>query len=241
MRVLIFLLPLFLFSCAKENQGDCFKSYGDEITETRMIPEFNAIYTGDKIDIVYRQSTAFYVEVSFGENIIHHIKTEVVDGVLNLSNNARCNWVRDLSKKPEVVVYAPGFSLLENRGTGNIEFADALEWDKFVYDQWDSNGNVLLRLDVADAEIQMHTGSSRVEVRGIAGKALLYSACFGKLFASEFITPFAGVNNSSFQPMEVYSNGYLYGAIYARGDIRYAGNPTEIVSVIEGSGRLLPL
>ncbi len=241
MKIKLIILSLIWMGCAKENQWDCTKSYGDEITEEREIPAFTGIFTSDRVDILYRYSAAYSLEVRFGENIIHHIKTEVVDGTLEISNDAKCNWVRDLTKIPEVTVYAPFFDAIENRGTGDITFVDTLMTDRFDYNQWESNGNVHFILKVNDAHIYMHTGNNRVDVFGLSNNANLYSACSGKMFAAELIAPITFVNNSSIQPMEIYSGEYLYGAIYSRGDILYKGQPAQIDSEIQGSGRIRPL
>ncbi len=241
MKYKLLIFALILMGCAKENRWDCTKSFGEDIVEVRQIPSFTEIYTIDRVDIIYRHSASYSLEVRFGENIIHHIKTDVVDGTLQISNDAKCNWVRDLTKTPEVTIFAPSFDAIENRGTGNIDFKDTLTTARFDYNQWDANGNVFFLLNVDEAHLNMHTGNCRVEVFGRAGNANLYSACSGRMFAADFTSPITFVNNSSIQPMEIYSSGYLYGAIYSRGDILYKGQPDQIDAEIQGSGEIRPL
>lgn len=242
MRIVGFILFLALcLGCAKDNQWDCFTSYGDNTTELRTLTPFTGIYTDDKIDIVYRYSPNYVAEVSFGDKVIKHIETSVKSGSLRITNNAKCNWVRDLSKKPKVIVYAPTIELLENYGVGDIVFEDTVRTDHFTYDQWNSNGSVDLLLKVSVARIIINTGVSDIAVIGSADESRLYSASSGKIDASRLISDVTLVNNSSTQDIKVYTGSYLFGKITKSGYIRYAGNPVTIDRDITGTGSIVPL
>ncbi len=238
-----FILSLLLLSsCEKDNRWDCVKSLGDNKTEVRSLPPFTALYTDDKIDITYRYAEDFAAEVTFGENILPHIETVVRNGALYITNNARCNWVRDLSVKPLIILYAPTFSYMENRGTGHITFEDTLHAETFLYEEWQANGEVQLLLKTtASASIFKHTGSTALNVCGIAAQASIYNASTGKLNATCLQSNYVECNNSSIQDLQVYSSGYLFAIIYERGNVLYSGNPTQIEQVLVGTGRVKPV
>jgi hypothetical protein len=189
----------------------------------------------------YYFSPDYRVEVIFGENIIDHVKTEIKNGELRISNDAKCNWVRDLSKHPLIRVYAPSFNRLENRCSGDITFKDTLKSEQFHYDQWECNGVAILLLENALTAISMHVGYCDVFANGTTNQAELYTAAAGRLRASRLISPVTLTNNSSFQNMEVYAEDYLYAEINESGNTKYAGEPEEIDSVISGSGNLQEL
>jgi hypothetical protein len=239
--LIISILGLLFFGCAKDNRWDCFTSYGHKKTEVRQLSEFSAIFLSDRIDMEYYQADDYRVEVVFGDNVIKHINTEVKDGELRISNDATCNWVRDLSKHPLVKVFAPSFTYIENRSAGDITFRDTLEAVDFKYEQWESNGVASLLVENETTEIVMHVGFCEVEARGISEQVGLYSAAVGELDASNLITPVTLANNSSIQPMRLYASDYLYAEINARGDIRYAGEPQAIETAGAGTGNLTPL
>jgi hypothetical protein len=237
----LILFVLFCAGCAKENQWDCFTSFGDDTTELRTLTPFTGVYTDDKIDIVYRYSLSYSAEVSFGDKVIKHVETKVDGGSLQITNNAKCNWVRNLSKKPKVVIYAPSFDLLENHGVGNITFEDTLRTEHFTYDQWNSNGSVDLLIDASYARFIVNTGVSAVNVVGSADEIRIYSAGSGKFDSRRLIGGVTLVNNSSNQDIKVFTGSYLFGKITKSGDIKYLGSPSTIDSDITGTGVIVPL
>jgi len=235
------IISIFLIAsgCAKENRWDCFKSYGDKTTEQRILGEFNSVFLESNLDVEYHYSPDHRVDVVFGDNIIEHIKTEVENGELRVSNETTCNWVRDLSKRPVVKIYAPTLLYMENRCSGDITFADTLRSSEFVYEQWECNGvaNFLVENDLT--AIIMHVGYCDVTVSGVTAQAELYSAAAGRLRARNLISPVTLSNNSSIQDLELYASDYLYAEINLQGNIKYAGNPDFIESELNGSGELI--
>ena len=219
---------------------DCFKSSGDEETETRVVGSFSRVFVEDRIDVEYYYSEDYRVEVVFGENIIELIKTKVENEDLKISNNTTCNVVRDLSRHPLVKIYAPHFEYLENRSSGDITFIDTLSSEEFKYEQWESNGvaSFLVKNDLT--QIVMHVGFCEVTIKGTTDRAELYSAAVGKLEARNLISPGAFVNNTSIQDISVYAEDYLYGEINSRGNIKYTGDPNTIDQAVNGEGNLIP-
>lgn len=228
-------------ACGKDNRWDCVKSYGDEITESRALGEFDSVFLETNIDVEYRHATDYRLEVVFGENIIDHIKTKVENGALKISNEATCNWVRDLGKRPLIRIYAPTLVYMENRSSGDITFRDTLRSSEFLYEQWESNGVASLLVKNELTAIVMHVGFCDVSVAGITALAELYSASTGKLRAKNLISTVTLSNNSSVQDMELYASEYLYAEINLKGDIKYAGEPANIETRLNGSGKVVEL
>jgi hypothetical protein len=242
MKKVFAISAIFLvLGCEKENRWDCFTSFGEEVTEYRPMEPFSVLITDSDIDIEYRYSEEYGAEVTFGDNVIKHIETQWTSGELLLTNAAKCNWVRDLSKKPKIVVYAPNLEKLENRGVGDIVFRDTLFAEAFTYEQWNANGAVKLLLNGQVVRLLLNSGITETQVSGYTDEARIYSSCGSKIYAEGLESPLTLVNNSSTQPMQVYSDSYLFARIGNRGDIRYAGNPDQIDQDISGTGQVLPL
>lgn len=243
MKILLYIAIVFtliLSGCNNEDSWDCLKSFGDDVSEIRHPGSFSQIFLTDKVDMEYRQSDSCYVEVFFGENIIHHIETRVDGNSLYIANTATCNWVRTLKKIPLVVVYAPTLSYLENTSSATITMRDTLISNDFLYEQRGSNGNAHLLLKTDSARVYAHTGYTGIYVKGKTQFSGLYNASVGKLDASQLISDITIVNNTSLQDLPCVSNAYLFGEINLSGNILYAGDPESIDTSINGSGRVMP-
>ncbi len=234
------VMVVLMAACSADNRWDCVTGMGTIQTEVRELPVFHSIYTQNRIDLEYRYASTHRAEVIFGENLLDQILTDVVDGELRLDNMARCNWVRDLSIKPKVVIYAPEFARLENRGNGHIHFVDTLRVDHFEYEDYEANGSVELLLRSNFARIAQHTGRTALVAHGMSDTVGAYSAGSGRLDASGLFSSHTLVNNSSIQPMKVNADGYLFVFIGLRGNVCYSGQPTLIDLDRQGEGNLLP-
>lgn len=231
---------LILCGCKKEESWDCLKSLGDETTETRHPGNFDSVFISDKINLDYRYADSCYVEVQSGENIQYHIQTRVEDNALYISNEATCNWVRSLKKIPQVTIYAPTLSYLSNASSATITMRDTLVSNDFLYDQRGSNGVANLLVKTDSTRVYAHTGYTDIRVAGITSYAGLYNASVGKLDASHLISDIAIVNNTSLQDLPCVAQHYLFGEINLSGNILYSGDPEDIDTSINGSGRVMP-
>lgn len=231
---------LILSGCNKEEGWDCLKSYGDEITERRNLGKFDKVFVSDKINLDYRFSDSCYVEVSFGENIVHHIQTQVEGSSIYISNEATCNWVRSLKKIPLVTIYAPTLHYLYNTSSATLTMRDTLVSNDFLYEQRGSNGSAFLLVNTDSTTVLAHTGYTDIKVSGRTEFASLYNASVGKFDASLLNSNITLVNNSSLQDLPCVAEIYLFGEINLSGNILYSGHPELIDTNIYGSGRVMP-
>lgn len=229
-----------LCGCKKEESWDCLKSLGDETTEVRFPGNFNSIFISDKINLDYRFSDSCYVEVSFGENILHHIQTRVEGNSLYISNEATCNWVRSLKKIPLVTIYAPTLKYINNTSSATLTMRDTLVSNDFLYEQRGANGSANLLVNTDSTQVIAHTGYTAIRITGRTEFAGLYNASVGKLDASLLNSNITSVNNSSLQDLPCVAHHYLFGEINLSGNILYSGDPEHIDANIYGSGRLIP-
>lgn len=235
-----FIAFLALQSCNNEDSWDCLKSLGDTVTEERSIGVFDRVFLKDKINLEYYYSESYYVEVEFGENIVHHIKTKRDGNSLYISNEATCNWVRSLKEIPLVRIYAPTLSYLENTSSANITFVDSLKSLDFLYEQRLSNGEVFMLFNTDSARVYAHTGYTGITLAGRTKNAGLYNASVGQFDASRLQSDITTVNNTSLQDILCVANTYLFGEINMSGNIRYSGDPENVDTSINGSGQVLP-
>lgn len=236
----ILLIGLLLLGCDKESAWNCTKKSGTTILEERTPGAFVSVKATGKMDITYRYAASEYVEIEFGKNVVGDITTHVQNGRLYIENQTSCNWVRNMSKTPKVIIYAPHLTYLENRIAGDILFADTLKSNVFHYEQWDANGVVNMTVVTENLKVFAHTGYVEIEVKGKTEIAELYSASVTTFDAANLIAESALVNNSSTYDITCFTNQYLYGAINSSGSIYYHGAPLEIDTDIDGSGVVQP-
>ncbi len=230
---------LLLWACSKDEAG-CFTSYGDTVTEIRTLDPFDAIYLEGRIDVDYRFDSTYRAEVVFGDNLIAQIKTDQSGSALYVSNETKCNGLRDPGKVPKITIYAPKFSYMENQLSGDLTFRDTLRAPVFKYEQWQSNGEITLVLVTDTARIFAHVGYTHILAVGLTDVAELYTGSSGPLDALGLIARVVLSNNSSVQDLTLYADEYLFGYIGRSGSIRYAGDPEMVETNVVGTGNVEP-
>jgi len=235
------ILVLFLAACKKENSLDCFKTNGDEITESRSLPAFTIIKLYSKIDLNITKGVAFNVDVVAGENIIKNISTTVIDGVLSIQNNNKCNFVRGYDNKITVNITLPQLFRVENRGVGTVRFNEDYSQDS-IHVMAENSGDIYLNGNFNQIKSSSH-GNGDIYLSGICNK--LYAYTFGtNLLKAENLQ----INNYVFVEtisigdcfINAPNGGMLEYNIWRSGNIFYKGTPQTINNPKgDGSGKLI--
>ncbi|MBK8341347.1 MAG: DUF2807 domain-containing protein [Flavobacteriales bacterium] len=159
-------MVLLLCACQREQWDDCITSTGFDSEEVRTPGVFSTVDLDDRIDLVLEKMESGTVAVEAGENLIDQVSTNLRDGVLEIRNANKCNWVR--SFKPRITVKVPlaDVAKLVLRGTGNVRCTDTIVRDVFLLDQWGAQGTTELMLDVGRVDIGLHTGAGDVVLHG---------------------------------------------------------------------------
>ena len=144
-------VSFFLFySCKKQNACDCFKPRGKNTLDRRVVSPFSTLDVFDKIDVYYTydtSATSYVVTVNTGENLVSNISTEVVDGVLQIRNNNKCNFVRGDHNQVTVYITSPKINYIIQDGIGTIYGTNTIKQDSLTYTVRNA-GDLHLNLDV---------------------------------------------------------------------------------------------
>lgn len=236
----IVVMMLLLCGCQREQWDDCITSTGPTVEEERSVTAFHTIELDDRIDLELDPAIVGRVAVTGGRNLLGQVRTEVTDGVLRITNDNTCNWVRSFRRRIQVRAGSVGLERLVLRGTGNVACADTLVGDRFVVEQWGAQGTADLLLNVVDAEVGLHTGAGDVVLRGrCANEARLYSGIMGPIDAADLRAAHVSVNNSAVTDIRCWAVQSLNVRIGDAGDVYYRGDPSVITTDLQGSGRLL--
>jgi len=120
---LILLTLLFLLPACRKSKGvsQCFMGKGKtKQSRVELTSDFHGIRAGDKIDLVLLQDTILaqpYIKISGYENLMNNISADVdANGILEIKDNATCNWVRNLQLRTRVEVYFSSLDFMEING-----------------------------------------------------------------------------------------------------------------------------
>ncbi len=242
LRLAIAVVILLLCGCQREQWDDCITSTGPTVSEQRVVSGHYIIELEDRIDLELDPTTVGKLTVTGGRNLLDQVRTEVVDGILHISNNNTCNWVR--SFKPRITVRASsvGLERLVLRGTGDVRCTDTIMAPLLAVEQWGAQGTVRLLLAVNNVEVGLHTGAGDVVLHGrCTGEARLYSGIMGPIDASGLRASRVSVNNSGITDIRCWATDELHVLIGDVGDVYYRGEPSLLNTDIQGSGQVLRL
>jgi len=96
MRIFLFCSIIFLvLSCAKDNAPDCIQSAGVVMTIEQNIEPFDRILVNENIELFLLQGSEYHLKIESGEHLISDVNYTIDNsGLLTLSDNNQCNWVR---------------------------------------------------------------------------------------------------------------------------------------------------
>ncbi|MEX2379301.1 MAG: head GIN domain-containing protein [Vicingaceae bacterium] len=232
------LIVISLWSCKKEQMGDCFKSTGKNTTESRNLTAFSQLELHDRIELNYHYSSKYWVKVSTGENLIDGIQTKVEGNLLKIENENRCNWVRSFKHKVQVDLYAPSFSEFTYYGSGTVQFIDTLKTDFFNLELWQASGNLHLKLNAETTELKSHTGPGDIFASGKCVNLVAYLNGIGRIEAPNLISQKGLVINRKTGNILINCQSEMQAEISGQGNIEYIGNPV-IDYTNSGSGELI--
>lgn len=241
MTYTLWLCMLVLTSCDKESAPDCFKKAGEEVTVRRDLDAFYEIEITDYLFIELIQSADRHIEVVGPKNILPKIITEVSDGKLFIENKNTCNFVRSFKNRVTIKIYAPSFTYITNRGTGDIKSIGELSGTYFKIENKHASGKIEIEFVGDSLAAYTQTGVSEMIIKGEVTKAELFNQGLGMMDARDLQSHEAYVNNSTINDIYVNTDGYLFGRIDFSGNIYVRSNPTQIDQAITGSGKIIAI
>jgi len=237
---LILLFGVFFNSCKKSSPLDCFKSTGDDVTETRTTGKFNKIILYDNVNLVITQDDKTSIQIKAGDKIIKKVTTRISDNVLTIENTNTCNWMRSFDR--EIIAYVSVKELLEieYRSSGDISSTNAITGDSLKLNVWEGAGRVDLIIDIHRNYINFHIGTADIYYSGRTHLSYITAASFGPVDASELSTVFTYIANKGSNNCKVNVGLRLEATITSIGNIYYQGNP-EVLLVDKGDGELIKI
>jgi hypothetical protein len=188
------------------------KGSGQVVTELRDIGSFDRIESNIGADIAVTIGASQKVSLSYDDNLIGYITTKVKGGKLIIESDRSISSQENCQFK----IVVPQLDGIAVGGSGRIE-VNGLDGNRFSV-EIDGSGDVMASGEVGELAIEVN-GSGNVDTRDLtAGEATVE------------------INGSG--DVDVMARDYLTAVINGSGDIRYAGNPGQIVKRVDGSGHI---
>ncbi len=234
--LLLTMLSIIVFSCKKENMGDCFKGTGIVKKDTRILGDFDSIYVDRRLNIVLVQDSVNFAVVEAGEHLLEMIDTEIKDGKLTLRNNNKCNWVRSYKIPVNIEVHTNNLHHIVMWGASNITNKDTLRFPKLVVEYRDASGNIDLMVDNQLTNIIQHTGAGDAVIHGKTEQLTVYmsSLAFGDY--TDLQAQNVYVENRSSADCRVSGNQTFTFRLRGDGNIYYKGQGEIISEEKTGNG-----
>ncbi len=194
------------------------------------VGDFTGIKVGDVFTIVISQSDANTVKIDAEEKILSQIKTEVKEGILNISGEGNMN-----TDKPMVITIGiKSLTSLSVSGAADVKTENQLICDKL---DMESTGVGDVFMDIkANEIITKIKGAGDVTLKGSAQLLDATVSGAGNLKASDLEANKVKVTSSGVGSTKVCAVQAIDADVLGAGSIIYKGNPVERTVTISGVG-----
>jgi hypothetical protein len=215
-KLLIFIMVLCLFATTV-SAHDLFglfkrgvKGSGDLTTESRDVKDFNRIKASGSFDVLVKVGEDYSLEITFDDNLIDIITTEVRGSTLYLDSEESFSSRRSC----KINITLPELNLVKLSGSGDIDVVN-LNSNKFEYIV-SGSGDLSASGKVDDLEVRV-SGSGDIDTK--------------ELIAQNVYVIISGSGD-----VRVHAEESFEGRISGSGDIDYYGNPENVSTSVSGSG-----
>jgi len=187
---------------------------GNVTSEKREVSGFHGVDVSGVFDVEIVAQKDFGVEIQADDNLLQYIKTEVDDGVLEISATRKIN----SSGMLKVRISAPDIDNLETSGVAKISLADL------------KNGG--LKVD--------SSGASKMTLAGETDKLVIDVSGAAKIDAESLKSRAVTVDSSGASKIAVFATNSVRVKASGASKITYAGGATDVVSKTSGAGSVTP-
>ena len=207
---------------------------GNPASETRQVPEFDAIDLQGSVQLKVRQAAVRSVRVEADDNVLPVIETEVSGSTLKIGPRRNT----DLRPRRPIVVTieVPQLKSIDAAGAGDVQ-VDGMKSSSFALNLAGSGKAQLKGMDCGDMRIGI-SGSGDVQAEGRATSLAISIAGSGDVKASELRSDDVRVRVAGSGDAVVHANKSLDVSIAGSGDVTYGGDATRVKTSVAGSGHI---
>lgn len=227
------VLVIFLYSCDSKDTGDCFQTAGETVKNEVAVAFFDKIVVHQNVELFIQEGPVQKVEIETGENLFSDIKVNVVDGELILTNENKCNFVREYSLT-KVYVTSPNLTRIRNASELNVNSIGILTYPSLYLM---SVGKDKEFLSVGDFHLKIENESVRIWGNGVAVFLLKgfsdkldinFSTGDTRIEADNFKVKNIVIRQISSNDMILFPEESITGTIHSTGDVILYNSPPII-------------
>jgi len=236
MKTIKFLILILLVTGSTScivNFNETIYGSGNVITEARDVSGIDGLKVSTGIDVVIKQGDKESLEIHADDNLMEHIKTEIVEGTLKIYTDKSIRQEKSL----KAYLMYKDLNMLRITSAGDVTGENTLKTEKLRIDV-SSAGD--LKLDVEADEISLDISSSGdVRISGTAGYMDADLSSAGDLNAYELIVKDCEVDCSSAGDARIYATGEMDLSCSSAGSIYYRGDAVLVSSHTSSAGSIV--
>jgi hypothetical protein len=238
--VFTFILSI-LTACKKPEERTCFKRTGDIDTLEVSVGGFDKLFLHEHVEYELIQDSLDKVVLVGGKNLLGEIQLTVNEGLLDISNHNRCNFLRDYQKKVKAEIHFTNIINIHFEGTETLANRDMLQFDWLTFLIRDGAGPVKLNFNAQYVNAIVSHGWGDFTFKGTVNQANLNVRSNGycDTYGMKVLDSLTVISNTQ-GTVKVNANGAkLKAQTEADGNILYKGVPSSIQFNQIGAGSLI--
>ena len=240
---LIYIIGLFIVfvSCKKAENRSCFKFVGNEKTKEVDINEFYKLKLYEHIKFELVQDTVNKVVLVGGENLINVININVSDNTLTITNDNKCNFLRNYDKVVKAEIHFKVLKELDYYGTETLTNRNVLNLPWFSISMIKNASTIDLKLNSNMLFASSSGGYGDFVLSGSTNYASLSASSNGYCNVNKLIVKDSlNVVSNTMGQMKINADKVLLRAeLKLRGNIYCIGIPSSSFIKEINSGKLI--
>lgn len=236
--IVVIIITIITFGCGKDSA--CLKNAGKVVTEDRTTLEvFDKISINHNINLVIKQDSIVSLFVKGGENLLTRINTNIEDGILKISSDNKCSFLRDYDNEVTVYLSITNLTNIEYLGFGNILSEGVLNFPELTIESREGTGTVNLTMNSNNLYLKQHTGPADFNISGYTKFLYVYTNGNGWVYCQNIISEKAHVSSNGTGDVFVRVNDELRIELRSLANINYYGTPSLNITENSGSGKII--
>lgn len=245
MKALIYIsmLGFILHSCKKAEDRSCLKSTGEITVREVAVGNFNELFLGTRLNYTLVSDSINFLKIKGGKNLVNSIDFKIVNQILYIENQNRCNFLRDLGEIMEVEIHYTQLVNVSGKMSHNLVTLDTIRGEYFNYYNAGASGNAKLLVNTNLLNGFANDGNSDYSFAGKTRFAHIqaHSNGFADVRNLEVLEKLE-ITSRSNRAVYCHADGIpLIVNLELTGNVYYTGIPSSIQLNKTGTGNLVKL
>ncbi len=219
----------------------CKKEADEQTSKVFTLAPFNTVELDNSFDVFLIEDSSFTTEVRGPMNMVKHIEVKSEGGILKIKSNKKLKWTNPKGNPIQLYIKSKPLHMVFANETCSIENLNPITSKEFGLILGSKANTANLRLNCNTFFYwNNHPCGGKVTLTGRTKELKLWNTAIMSIDATNLLTDFALVENSSQGVCAVRVLEKLEYKINGSGDIHVYGNPPEILQKeSSSSGKLI--